>query len=135
MCYLTKKKVLVSQKCWNLSKKQVVSKPPLTSFFQVTLLITQMEVTFSPLKRSRIKSPKGSLGRTMFFFFEKTSPLGVLEIPMFAQNCCQHPPWHSYLINREFGRPVLDAEVQVCHATWFMGIKKVPPPKLPPPFQ
>lgn len=33
----------------------------------------------------------------------------------FDSNRFEHPPWHSYLINREFGRPVLDAEVQVCH--------------------
>eukprot|EP00435_Cladocopium_sp_Y103_P010723 s639_g2.t2 len=33
----------------------------------------------------------------------------------FDSNRFEHPEWHKYITNRDFGRPVLDAEIQVCH--------------------
>ena len=44
----------------------------------------------------------------------------------FAMPRRQHPEWHKYITNRDFGRPVLDAEIQVCHATWRNSWLEIP---------
>ncbi|CAK9103060.1 Hypothetical protein SCF082_LOCUS48152 [Durusdinium trenchii] len=33
----------------------------------------------------------------------------------FDSNRFEHPPWHKYITDRSFGRPVLDAEIRVCY--------------------
>ena len=47
----------------------------------------------------------------------------------FAMPRRQHPEWHKYITNRDFGRPVLDAEIQVCHATWRNSWLEIPKKK------
>ena len=72
---------------WNL-------KPPTTSFFHSWPgLMTQIEVTFSPLKRSlKIKSPKGKTRKNLvvlLFFFVMLFLCVSLSKVAFPNSCCK----------------------------------------------
>ena len=110
--------------CWRLPVIRVPVRAGSTFRFHLKSQSRPCQKQFVPYGKAIIMRNSGGgekvCGIDMFFLLIvqvlETSP----QFPHPPRHACrcQHPPWHSYLINREFGRPVLDAEVQVCHVPW-----------------